>query len=199
MHYKIIWPDSLKIRTSYESDVPWGGDWGDCIHVPVPEGIDPECVRAISWQETVVVEDIPARAHYDEVSGEWVEDAPAVTHEEEVTRYGLELDPALAAAKAEHAKQVLVSEAHGRMDQDVYAEMERVYGTKKSDSATAFYLSWQDMLAAPEAYVSAVFPSTGAVTTYATTKLQLAREYSVWRLGRIAQFEAERAAILSSN
>lgn len=231
MYFKIINPGTLDIECAYTAPEPqpWGGPWGQFPHVAVPEGMDPDCVRATSREETIVVEDepervIPAEGSYDRqevivpesidpVTGDvipehtelrdvWVETkpeevVPAVTHEEQRTVYELELDPALVAAKAERAKLALVSEAYGRMDRDVYAEMERVYGTKKSDSATAFYLSWQDMLAAPDAYVGAMFPSANAVSNYATLKLQLAREYSVWRLGRIAQFEAERAAILA--
>jgi hypothetical protein len=64
------------------------------------------------------------------------------------------------------------------------------------NSATAYYLTWQDMVVAPEGYLES-FPSANEVTNYATAKLQSARAYAAWRIARIRQYEQEKAAILA--
>jgi hypothetical protein len=233
MFFKIINPESLTIEQGYQAEEvqPWGGPWGQMPHVAVPENMDAECVRAISYEETVTVVDepehtIPAVTHMEEVTiidqpettdpetGDVIpavthqemrevidspeQTIPAVTHEEQVLRYGLELDPALVAAKALRAKGDLVKAAAKRMWDDILAEMERVYSTPDMNSATAYYLTWGDMVSSPESYVGELFPSANAVTNYATDKLQSARTYAIFRIARIRQYEQEKAAILAA-
>ena len=231
MFFKIVEPASVTIVGGYEAESPvqHGGPWGQYPHVAVPAEMDAECVRAISWQETVVVEDEPARTipaegsfemqevvvpestdpvtgdvipAYTELRQVWVEtkpeeQIPAVTHEEQVTRYGLELDPALVAAKALQGKQGRIAAAAKRMWDDILAQMQVVYGTSDMNSATAYYLTWQDQVAAPEAYVGDLFPSANAVSIYASGKLSEARAYAIFRISRIRQYGAEKAAILA--
>lgn len=99
MILKIVNPITLQIENSYEADnvVQYGGSWGQYPHIAVPEGLDPDCVKAeqngtetitiidvpeqvipaVTHEETVVVVDVPA-----ELDEEGNVITPAVTHEE---------------------------------------------------------------------------------------------------------------------
>jgi len=125
----------------------------------------------------------------------------------------------VTAALTEDATQA-ITEKYMEMDADVYAQMEVVFGTKKSDSATAFYETWKQMSAKPELFSpedltaekeiiaadgqTVLFAEGDAldtdtkITTYANRLLEIADLYSVFRMKRIKQFRDEKAAILAS-
>jgi hypothetical protein len=122
---------------------------------------------------------------------------PAVTETRTRTVYSLAVDEDKVAAKAIVTKQALVAEAYNRMDKDVFDACETVYGTRRADSATRQYLTFQAMLATPSDYVPSLFPDVESVVAYATPKMAAATAYSVFCIQRVQQFEAERAAILA--
>jgi hypothetical protein len=146
----------------------WDYSWAEpiCAHLPVPSGLDPECLKA-----------------------ELVDDVITLV-----------ADPVKLAAKAEKAKQALVTTAYNRMNEDVLAEMELVYGTTKSDSATAYQMTWEKMAAQPALFAGEAaglgFATVEDVVDFVMPKLAAANAYAVRRLKRIAQFQAERKSIL---
>lgn len=118
----------------------------------------------------------------------------------------LEADTALVAAKAAAEKAGLVQMAYDDMDKDVYAQMKTVFGTNKSDSATAFYETWKLMAEDPGAFANAdlvdqegnPLDTEEKITTYANARIAAVKAYSVYRMQRIKQFQDERASIMGS-
>ena len=119
---------------------------------------------------------------------------------------------AKVAAKALKTKQDAVGVAYAAMDKDVFDGMEEVFGTRRADSATAYYETWKLMKEKPELFASEGLladketPSTalGAplntnqkVIDFASDRIAEAEAYSVVRVLRIKQFQTERAAILA--
>jgi len=97
-------------------------------------------------------------------------------------------------------KEVLITEAYNSMVKDVYDEMENVFGTRNDVSASAFAATYEAMLKRPENYIDATlgFSSEAEVTTYAMSKISTSDAYGVFRLKRIAQYQAEKTAILGA-
>lgn len=83
------------------------------------------------------------------------------------------------------------------MVKDVYDEMNNVFGTRNDVSASAFAATYEAMIKRPDNYVGEDlgFVDTAAVIQYANAKLAASDAYAVFRMKRIAQFEAEKAAI----
>lgn len=119
-------------------------------------------------------------------------------------------DATLLAQKAQRVKQAQIAERYNAMNADVYAQMMLVFGTNKSDSATAFFETWKLMSASPAMFVSeglkadkevGIFNPGDALDTeqkvqeYAVARINEANAYSVYRMKRIEQFRAERSAI----
>lgn len=169
-------------------------------HVEVVIDTPEEIIPAVTHTETVTIVDVPEQT------------IPAVTHTEERPVYSLVEDAALLAAKALRTKQSLVSEAYGRMDAAVYGEMALVFGTTKSDSATAFHETWKLMAASPSLFategllaekevgafhVGDALDTEQKVVDYANARIYEANTYSVYRMKRIKQFRDERAQILA--
>ena len=105
-------------------------------------------------------------------------------------------DPDIVAAKAQAAKDVLVAAAKASFDADVDAQMFATYGTWDRVVANTTHNSWQDMSIAPEVYVPAIFPSVEGLQAYLAPKIAAERVFNIWRIGRLAQRDAEIAAIL---
>lgn len=150
----------------------------------------------------------------------------AVAHREEVEENGETVvnwffyinQDAKAQALASSGKLGEVTQAYEQMNEDVYAKMKEVFGTSKSDSATAFFETWKDMKVSPNNYVGlglkvredifvngvqlfdegALLDTAQKVVDYATAKVNQALAYGVWRMQRIQQFETERSQILGS-
>lgn len=103
-------------------------------------------------------------------------------------------------------KTELIVKAYERMNSDVYAAMELVFGTTNPDSATAYEKTWAMMKDTPSDWsglglkndLGQVMDTDAKVTAYATAKLAAVLEYGKWRMVRIEQFRAERASILAS-
>ena len=82
---------------------------------------------------------------------------------------------------------------------DVYAEMNAVFGTMNDVSAAASAATYEAMVKRPASYVDAVLGlnTEAEVTAYASARLDGADAYGIFRLKRIAQYQAEKAAILT--
>lgn len=91
-----------------------------------------------------------------------------------------------------------IKAAYDSMVSDIYDEMENVFSTRNDVSASAFASTYEAMVKRPANYIDGDLglADEAAVTTYAEAKLALADTYGVFRLKRIAQYEAEKAAIL---
>ncbi len=220
MFFKIVNPTTLAIEQSYEADeaVKYGGPWGQYPHIAVPFGMEQSCVKCEqNGVETVTVVDVPEHTIPAVLDGEGnvvtpEQTVPAVTHEEERPVYALVEDATLLAAKAAADKQLLVAAAYDRMNNDIYGEMALVFGTTKSDSASAFFETWKLMVAAPTSFANEglhadkevgtfhagdELNTTQKITDYANARIADANGYSVYRMKRIEQFRAERVTILN--
>jgi hypothetical protein len=168
MNYKVVNPETLALELSYQAEESlqsrYGGPWGYYPHLPVPEGLDADCVKAVLVDDVITL----------------VEDTDKVT------------------AKAQAAKLAQVAALKDALDAEIYAQMATVFQTSKSDSASAYLETWKLMLEAPEDYVAvAGVADAAAVTAYAQGKLDEAKIYSIWRLQKINEYLAAKAAILA--
>tara|TARA_R110001599_G_scaffold21054_3_gene78617 strand:- start:90 stop:545 length:456 start_codon:yes stop_codon:yes gene_type:complete len=95
------------------------------------------------------------------------------------------------------SKVELLEELYNTMVKDVYAEMKVVFGTDNDASAQAFAATYEAMLKRPASYVdiNLGLDDEAAVLAYAQTKIALSDAYGVFRLKRIGQYQAEKAAI----
>lgn len=123
-----------------------------------------------------------------------------------------EADPAKVAAKTAAQKAQDVTDRYNDMNADIFAQMEAVFGTQRSDSATAYHQTWQLMKAKPILFweqglkvhvahgsfeVGDALDTIQKVEDYADAALAAVEVYAVYRMNRIKQFAEEKAAILA--
>jgi hypothetical protein len=97
------------------------------------------------------------------------------------------------------SKLPLIQETYDAMVKEVYDEMYNVFGTRNDASAAAFASTYEAMLKRPENYIDiglGLFDAA-AVTAYAAPRAASSDAYGVFRLKRIAQYQAEKAAIIN--
>jgi len=99
------------------------------------------------------------------------------------------------AAKAEATKAVQIAALKDSFNADVDSQMYVVYGTKDRVVASTVNQSWNDMALNIAAYVPAIFPTTEAAQAYVTGKLAEATAFNIWRIQRLAQRDADIAAL----
>lgn len=104
-------------------------------------------------------------------------------------------DSEKVAAKNLAAKQLQISAINAAMNADINTQMFTTYETTDRVTANAIQQSWADIALAPEVYVPAVFPSVEVAVAYITPKLAAARAFNIWRIGRVAQRDADIAAL----
>lgn len=92
-----------------------------------------------------------------------------------------------------------IKTAYDLMVEDVYNEMENVFGTRNDVSASAFASTYEAMLKRPLSYIDIELglADEAAVTAYAIARINASDAYGVFRLKRINQYQAEKAAILA--
>lgn len=102
-----------------------------------------------------------------------------------------------SAKKREADKKPLVSKAYKSMVKDIYDEMFKTFGTRNDVSAAAFASTFEAMLKRPAHYVDASLGlvDEDAVLAYAASKVKASDDYGVYRLKRIGQYQAEKAAL----
>lgn len=128
----------------------------------------------------------PRGGEYIFLESETVLESPTVTTDEDGELVLIEGPDALVKAK------------YDEMVADIYAEMVIVFGTSNDVSASAFAATWEAMQKRPANYVDVELnlPDEDAVLAYAEAQLGEADTYGIFRLKRIAQYQAEKAAIL---
>lgn len=124
-----------------------------------------------------------------------------------------EESPEKVAAKVAAGKSAQILERYNDMNNDVLAQMTAVFGTTRTDSASAFYETWKLMVQKPVLFfekglkadieaggflVGAALDTIQKVEDYANARIALAETYSVYRMERIEQFKTEKAAIEAS-
>jgi len=111
-----------------------------------------------------------------------------------------------------HDKNVRVSQAYEAMNSEVLAQMALVFGTTKTDSASAYNETWKMMSSNPSDWSGAglkssfivagfqigdVLDDITKVANYANAKLAEALAYGIWRMQRIDSFKNLRDSILA--
>lgn len=104
-------------------------------------------------------------------------------------------DESLSFQKQKFSK---VSKLYSEMVKEVYDEMEKVFGTRNDVSAAATAATYEAMLKRPENYLAAGFKDAAAVLAYANENIAHADAYAIFRLARIAKFNADKAAALNA-
>lgn len=109
-------------------------------------------------------------------------------------------------------KGVRIAQAYAEMNTEVLSAMTTVFGTSKTDSATAYNETWKMMSASPSdwsgaglksAFVVAGFAIGDAldddvkIAAYANAKLAESLAYGIWRMQRIDAFKSLRDSILA--
>lgn len=109
-------------------------------------------------------------------------------------------------------KTAQVQKAYDQMNAEVLAKMAEVFGTTKTDSATAYKETWALMDQSPAEWASAGLTAAFAVAelqigealcteervkAYAEAKLLEVKNYGIWRMQRIEAFKQERDTIMN--
>jgi len=171
---------------------------------------------AADWGQYII-------ANYTEQIPE--EDVPFAIVTETADEYGnptktVSIDGSKKTAKEASVKKIKdVDEAYTLLNVEVYAEMEDIFYTKKSDSATANYEMWNHMANNPALYNSqglksekqvnnedgtelyspgSALDTDEKIVAYAQRKVEQADSYIVWRSNRIQQFRNEKKSIEES-
>lgn len=182
-------------------------------HVQVPDGEDPRNYVP------VFVEGHPNKWVKEGESDVFVdpEDETWTFVPETQDHYEAEFNQAAedAATAEDHASATMIK--YDEMNAEVMAEMKKVFGTNRTDSATAYFETWQKMSSNPSLFsglglksdrdlmasddVTQLFAKDDVldtdtkIQTYADRLLELADEYAAYRMQRIQQFRDEKAAI----
>jgi len=174
MIFKIINPINLGICRTYNADVPWILDeaWGSCISILVPEGLDPDCVKAqlnenneIELVEDPVLTAAKILANKTERIAVLNQTTWSTVLAEACTVYGL--DP---SNKTSMEISILAMTSHS---------------------------TYQDMVDHPASYVGEIFADQAAVLAYAEPLLLASSAFGKWRLGILAAEAVQKAAILA--
>lgn len=170
----------------------------DTLILPLGE-LDLDTVKCVAFQdtETIVIREEQVFEPILDGEGNVISAGytiPAVTEEREFTNYRLEVEPTLLAAKAEKVKYENYRSEAGALVKDIYAEMEKVYGSADDIGNIATYLTLLDMLANPDEYI---IPEIGLIERktiigYADSELTKIRAYSKFRLLKLAQIKDKK-------
>lgn len=177
-----------------------GGEFGPCVHIEVPEGVNAETHKAIMVAEKWTKEgeaDV-----FENPNDETWTHVPA--------HWELQEDADLLAAWTAKDKAAQISERYADMEQDIYDQLEAATGTRNPATATAQYESWKVMSAKPSLFHSqgllaeiavGSFSKGDALDTiqkvedYANACIAAVEAYGVYRLTRRKQFAEEKAVI----
>jgi hypothetical protein len=132
----------------------------------------------------------------------FVEGVPGVEPTED--RIELAEDAALVASKAIKLKQKMITDKYNQMNDEVIQQMTAVFGTSRTDSATAYERTWELMKQDPAEWIfldlkddnGDILDTEAKVVSYASAKINAVRDYGKWRMQRIQQFKDERDQIL---
>lgn len=107
------------------------------------------------------------------------------------------LDAEILKLRNEKNKKESLQNLYADMVEDVYNEMENVFGTRNDASAQAFAATYEAMLKRPASYIDEELglADEALVLAHAEVKIASSDAYGVFRLKRIAQYQIEKAAI----
>lgn len=186
MIYLMINKETLKICGQYESDFKKDSSsyWGYAVCEPICAHIE-------------LPEGLDSDCVIAQLNGEQIELIEDITKVE---------------AKQALVKQNQVTEAYNRMNSDILTEMTMVFGTTRTDSASAYNETWKLMASNPVLFtheglkadkeVGAFNPgdvlnTEQKIQDYANARIAEANAYAVYRMKRIEQFRVERATLLA--
>lgn len=190
----------MKIARVFISQYP-GKQIGDVHDVFSPEQ-HPGSLLAGTLKEVEVADDFDK-----DVVDVTVGEDKSVTFEVNETKVA-----AKAAAVALKQKESEITERYNDMNADVLAEMSALFGTTRSDSATAYHETWKLMKEKPLLFhekglkahkaigqftAGAALDTIQKIEDYAEACLAAVETYGVWRMERIKQFQDEKEAILN--
>jgi hypothetical protein len=97
-------------------------------------------------------------------------------------------------------KEKLISGKYKEMYNAVLDGMLSTFGTSKTETATANAATWEAMLKRPANYIDIDlgFIDEDSVIAYATSKLNAADAYGIYRIKLMEQFKVDRQAILDN-
>lgn len=154
------------------------------VHALLVEGMDEDCVTFTH------VNDVTVPAFGVEGQPNYVPEHVVLSHNETI------LDPALVAAKVAAGKVTQGQVLYDAMNSDVLDHMAIVFGTTNTASAAAYKDTWQLMLDKPALFEGKLgLINTSDVVAYAQAKMDAVEVYAVYRMERIAQFQAAKAAL----
>lgn len=122
------------------------------------------------------------------------------------------VDSAKLTAKLERQASGQIQALYDLMNAEIFQRMFVVFGTNRTDSASAYYETWKLMVAKPDLFSSKGLTvdrnmenapymtgeplnSDAKVIAWASFRITVAEAYSVYRMERIEQFRAAVAAL----
>lgn len=99
--------------------------------------------------------------------------------------------------------KLTIENKYKKLNEDVYGQMQLVFGTTNPESAQATYETWKLMVDFPGDYSSLGLKdelgnnldNEQAIIDYANVKINQARQYSVFRIQKIKVFKEEKAQL----
>jgi len=93
--------------------------------------------------------------------------------------------------------------AYATMTDEIYNQMYVVFGTKNSESASAYYQTWLDMVASPASYslsglkddLNAALDTDQKVLDFANAKIADAKAFSLFRMQKIQVFKDYKGSL----
>jgi hypothetical protein len=181
-------------------------------HFELPEGMDEETVKPVFVEAVEAVQEMDAIPAYWYKEGEdnvsenpndeswsYFAGIPAVQAVAAApAHWTLGVDANLLATKQAKQKESQIKAAYDQMNADVYAQMTQVFGTTNAESATAYNETYKLMKEYPADFTNADLTTEADVLAYAEQKLLEIKNYALYRLQRIKQFQLEKEAILNS-
>lgn len=105
-------------------------------------------------------------------------------------------DAELVAYKQKVIKDAKISELYENMNNEVLAEMAKVFGTSNPNSASAYLDTWKLMVEKPQLFVGKLgLTDEASIISYAQSKIAVAEQYAIFRLERISKFQFDRSLI----
>jgi hypothetical protein len=166
--------------------------------------LDPDTVKCIATEETYEHELEPEQVFEPilDDDGSVISAGytiPAVTETRTRIVYTLVEDDSKKSAKSERVKYEKYQQEKKVLVDEIYNQMEVVYGSRDDIGNIATYLTLLDMRTNPDEYI---LPSIGLtarniVVAYADTELTKIRDYSKFRLLKVAQIKIKKEVKLS--
>jgi hypothetical protein len=104
----------------------------------------------------------------------------------------LEEDEGLASLKKRKLEQDALSRAHAVFSKKLQEKLMTTFGTVVLKDAGEIERKWAAMLRFPEKHISEALPDTESVVSFATSKLEGAKEFHQWRKDEMSKLRPSR-------